>query len=255
MRRFWIGALVSGSITLGAVGAPAMAQSEWQFEVTPYAWLSGVDGDIGSLPISGISPQHVSLSFGDIWDDLDFAGMLFASARHDPWVVYVDATYVKTTSKESLPPVVDTLEVTSKTTTFALAVGRSVSRDDRHNIDAYVGARAWWLENEFNATIAAGFGGGQRSAGTDANWVDPLIGVAGSYVASDRWTLFGNAEVGGFGVGADNEWSVMAGATYNFNERFGVSMAYRVLAVDYSDDDIVYDVTQSGPVLGATFKF
>jgi hypothetical protein len=35
---------------------------------------------------------------------------------------------------------------------------------------------------------------------------------------ADRWTLFGQAEVGGFGIGADSEWSVLAGATYDFSE-------------------------------------
>lgn len=255
MARFWIWSLLGAGIASTAVAVPAAAQSAWEFEVTPYAWLSGIDGDIGTLPVNGVPPQSVSLSFGDVLDDLDFAGMLFASARRDPWVFYLDMTYVKTTSKDSIAPVVDSLEVTSSTTTLALGAGRTLSSAERHRVDAYVGARAWWLENDFEAKIAPTYGGGKRRASNDANWVDPLIGIAGTYAASDRWTLFGNAEVGGFGMGADNEWSVMAGATYRFTDRFGVSMAYRALAVDYSKDDMTYDVIQSGPVLGATFRF
>jgi hypothetical protein len=34
-----------------------------------------------------------------------------------------------------------------------------------------------------------------------------------------------------------------------------VSVGWRILAVDYEKDGIVFDVTQSGPLLGAKFWF
>lgn len=245
-----------GAGTLAALAAsPAIAQSGWEFQLAPYAWLAGIDGDIGALPVSGLPPQSVSLSFGDVLDDLDFAGMLFGSARRASWVFFLDATYVKTTSKDAIPPVVDRLTATSQTTTLALAAGRTLSDGEHHRVDAYVGARAWWLDNDFKATIAPAFGGGQLRAGTDADWIDPLVGVAATYAASDAWSLFGSAEIGGFGAGADFEWSAMAGATWSLGERWGLVIAYRALGVDYSGGGVVYDVVQSGPVVGATIKF
>jgi hypothetical protein len=146
----------------------------------------------------------------------------------------------------------DSVAIKSETTTFALALGRTVAETPQGSLDAYVGARAWWLENRFTLNEV---GGGLSSRTEKANWVDPLIGVAGRYALSDRWSLFGSLEVGGFGVGAESEWSVLAGATYHFSERFSTSFGWRHLEVDYDEDGVLFDVAQSGPLLGATFRF
>ena len=81
------------------------------------------------------------------------------------------------------------------------------------------------------------------------------VSAIASALAPNFITLVAARMLGGFGVGADLEWSVMAGATYAVTERFGLTMAWRYLAVDYEQDGIVFDVTQSGPLLGATFRF
>jgi hypothetical protein len=239
------------ALLASATGAAAQSASDWDFQVTPYAWMAGLSGEIGTIP--GAPPVEVDLSFGDILDDLDIAGMLFASARNGPWVVYLDTSYSLTSSTESLGGVVfDSVKVTSRTTTLALAVGRTIAETPRGSADAYVGARAWWLENTFDLRTV---GGGSADRTEKANWVDPLIGVAGRYQASDRWSLFAAIEVGGFGVGADSEWSVLAGATYKVTDAFGITAGWRHLEVDYDGDDALFDVSQSGPVLGATFRF
>jgi len=48
---------------------------------------------------------------------------------------------------------------------------------------------------------------------------------------------------------------VLAGARYEFSDLWGVSFGWRHLEVDYDKDGIVFDVTQTGPVIGATFRF
>lgn len=245
---------LSALLAMVIVGTSAEAQSQWEFNVTPYGWLAGLDGDLGTLP--GVPSEEVSLSFGDILDDLDYGLFLFSSARNGPWVIFLDASAVQTTATEDIGgPIVDNIEIVSRTSNLALALGYSVARTNQYNIDVYGGARAWWLDNEITVKPQSATGLGKYKASSDASWIDPLIGVAGQYVASDSWTLFGGAEVGGFGVGADLEWSVMAGATYAFTETFGVSFGWRHLAVDYEQDGIVFDVSQSGPLIGATFKF
>jgi hypothetical protein len=239
------------ALLASATGAAAQSAPGWEFQVTPYAWMSGLGGEIGTIP--GAPPAEVDLSFGDILEDLDFAGMLMASARNGPWVVYLDTTYARTTSTEGLGGVVfDRVTIESETTTLAIAVGRTVAETEQGSVDAYLGARAWWLENTFELR---GVGGGSSQRTEKANWVDPLIGMAGRAQVADRWTLFGALEVGGFGVGAQSEWSVLAGATYQFTETFGASFGWRHMEVDYDKDGVLFDVRQSGPVLGATFRF
>jgi hypothetical protein len=245
-------------IGLGAAGfgcGPCVAQS-WEFQVTPYAWLAGIDGNLGTVPVPNIPPQKVSLSFGDIWDDLDYAGMLYASARRGPWVILLDATTAKTTSEEAGGGVVvNKVTIESKTSNVALAAGRTVSSSPTHRVDVYAGGRAWWLKNDFKVETVPGTVPGPIGADSDASWIDPIVGVAGNYRIAERWELFGSAEVGGFGVGAKNEWSLAGGANYVVNDRFAVTGGWRILSVDYDSGGIVYDVDQSGPLIGATFRF
>lgn len=243
------------TVALQIAGTTAVhADSNWEFSITPFVWVAGLDGDIGTIP--GLPPGEVSLSFGDILDDFDYGGFLYATARNGPWVVFLEASAVQTTTNERVGgAVVDSVEVVSQTSNMALAVGRTISQSDQYNVDAYVGARAWWLDNDTKVRTQSATGLGKIKSSSNASWVDPLVGIAGQYAASDRWNLFGVAEVGGFGVGADLEWSVMAGATYAVTERFGLSLAWRYLSVDYDDGGIVYDVNQSGPLFGVTFRF
>ncbi|MCV2879363.1 hypothetical protein OE699_10890 [Sedimentimonas flavescens] len=250
MRSSFIIYLTISAVSV-AGAANAQSASDWQWQATPYAWMSGLKGNVGT--VAGLPPTEVDIPFRDILDDLDFAGMFMASARNDPWVFYLDSTYVKTSTTEALGGVVfDSIGIRSKTTTFALAAGRTVASSPKGHLDAYVGARAWWLSNSFKLR---GVNGGTTSQTEKASWVNPLIGVAGRYRADDRWTLFGALEVGGFGVGADSEWSVLAGATYSVSDSFGVSMGWRHMEVDYDKGGVLFDVEQSGPVLGATFRF
>ena len=86
-----IAALVSLAFMASVAGAGAQ---EWEFRVTPYAWMSGLSGEVGTIP--GLPAGSIDLSFGDILEELEFAGMLMVSARNGPWVIYLDTTYVRT---------------------------------------------------------------------------------------------------------------------------------------------------------------
>ncbi|SDE71871.1 hypothetical protein [Ruegeria marina] len=242
--------VASVGLTMAFAGTQAAAQSDWEFNITPYAWMSGLSGDLGTVP--GLPSQPVDLSFGDIFDDLDYGLFLLSSARNGPWVIYFDGSLVKTTSDEQIGgPIVQALQVESKTTNAALSLGRTVSVSQDHNIDVYLGVRYWKIENNFAVNTV----GPLLRSSSSADWVDPIIGVAGRYRINDRWVLFGSADIGGFGVGSDMQWSVQTGANYSFTDRVSLSVGWRYMSVDYQDNGIVFDVSQSGPLIGATFKF
>jgi hypothetical protein len=242
--------LVSALVPL--LAAPgARAGSEWEVQITPYVWLAGMEGDVG--PLRALSLRDVSLSFGDIWDTAGEAGVVFASARRGSWVVYADATALSVTAEEELDSArASGFTVDTSASALAVAVGRKVSKSDRHRVEVYAGVRSWWVSNDFDIDTA---GPGTVRTGTDANWSDPLLGIAGRADLTARWALIGMAEIGGFGVGAHSEFSLLGGVTYSFSDRFGVSAAWRHMAVDYRDEDFVYDVRNAGPVIGATFRF
>lgn len=63
------------------------------------------------------------------------------------------------------------------------------------------------------------------------------------------------ADIGGFGVGADFTWQVLGTVNYLLTDHLSVSAGYKHLAIDYDDDGYVFDATLSGPVLGITYRF
>jgi hypothetical protein len=254
LREKFLRSAVAIGVAANLAAQPVLAQSEWEFNITPYAWFAGLEGDLGTVP--GFPSQPVDLSFGDILDDLEYGAFLYASARNGPWVILFDGSSVKTTQTESVGgPAVDKVTVESRTSNFALALGYRVVSTAQSNVHLYAGARGWWLENDFRVKTQPATGLGTLKSDSDADWVDPLVGVSGQRSLTDRWSIYGAAEVGGFGIGADLEWSLLAGAEYAINDWFSITAAWRYLSVDYEDDGIKYDVDQSGPLLGATFRF
>ncbi|WP_145962837.1 porin family protein [Mangrovicoccus ximenensis] len=234
-----------------AVLLPAAAAGAWEYNITPYAWMSGLEGDLGTVP--GFPAQSVDLSFGDIWDDLDYGVFLFGSARNGPWVFYLDSSAVQTTSKETVNgPNVKSVEIESRTANIALALGRTVVVGPGYDVDVFGGVRHWSLDNDYKVRAADGT---THRKSTDADWTDPIIGLAGRYRFEGRWSAFGSADIGGFGVGSDFQWSFTAGVNYAFNDLASLSVGWRQIDVDYDDDGTVFDVTQSGPIVGLSFKF
>ncbi|MEM8957629.1 MAG: autotransporter outer membrane beta-barrel domain-containing protein [Pseudomonadota bacterium] len=225
--------------------------SDWSFQVTPYAWFTGLSGEVGTS--AGRDPVDIDLSFGDILGDLDAAGMLLGSARKGPWMLLFDTTFSRVTPSEVLGGVfLSGVEIESTTRTLTLAAGRRVFLREQASIDIYAGARAWWLDTDVTLRTAGG-----RTLRTDQseNWIDPIVGVSGVWRPRDRWALFAALEAGGFGITADRQSSVFVGASYAFNELVAATLGWRRLAVDYRDGEFLYDATQTGPVFGATIRF
>jgi hypothetical protein len=245
----WLRALALTPLTVvAATAGPVLAQSGWELRITPYAWLADVEGDVG--PVSGRSLREVSLDFDGL-DSLGQSGVIFASARRGSFVVHADLTSLGITSATEVAAArMAGLNVDTSATSFGLAVGRTISASEAHRVDVFAGMRAWWVSNDFSLDS-----GEPAPGGADANWVDPVVGLAARADLTDRLGLIGVAGIGGFGMAADSELHLLGGLAYAFSDRFGVSAAWRHLSVDYDRGGFLYDVDLSGPVLGATFRF
>jgi hypothetical protein len=99
-----------------------------------------------------------------------------------------------------------------------------------------------------------------RASSGDLEWVDPFIGGRIRHAFGNNQELTVEADVGGFGVGSEFSWQVVA--TYGFDINcLGMPLhpviGYRALAVDYSEDgpfgENALDFIQHGPVLGLKF--
>ncbi len=80
-----------------SIGAPP--DREWAFAVAPSLWGAGLSGDVG---LFGQPPVNVDMSFGDIFKNLRFAGMLAMEAHNGTWGLAADFIYVSIADDETI---------------------------------------------------------------------------------------------------------------------------------------------------------
>lgn len=247
---------------LGVTPTPPQAAqqgSEWTFAVAPYFWAAGLQGDVG---VFGVKPVHLDMSFGDIFDNLRFGGMLVGEAHNGTWGLFGDLIYVKieddasvTRTVSGIPATLAASVETSSLTATILGEYRVLSQPSA-NVDVMAGARIWSVDNTIGVSLAVDGPPIRDLSGSDGStWVDPMVGIRGRVDINPSWYLTGWGMIGGFGAGSDLTWDVLATVGYQWNQKFSLVAGYRALGVDYDNDGFVYDVVQHGPILGAVFRF
>ena len=242
--------LVAGLVPVAAVAQEADG-GRWTFTVTPYLWAAGISGESGTLP--GLPPADVDESFGDVWDDLRFAGMLAGTARRGRFGLASDLQYVETRADStSLAPLFDGETLTSQSFIFS-ALGEYVAfESDRSQLVVSGGTRVWSVSTDLD--LKGGVLPGRTVDGDDT-WVDPLLGMRGRVDLGSDVFVSGWAYVGGFGVGSDIMADLFGGVGYAWTERIETVLGYRWVRVDRDTDDFLYDVRQGGLIAGLTVKF
>jgi len=250
MSFFIAVAVLAGSGSEGRAQEPANG-SEWTFSVSPYLWAAGIEGKSGTLP--GLPPADIDQNFSDIFDDLDFAGMLLGTARKGRFGISGNVQYVKTTATSNdLAPLFSSEELISKSLIFDALAEYAVFQTDRSVVRVSGGARLWSVDTELR--LAAGVLAG-RTISHDEMWLDPVVGVNGSTDVAANVFLTGWGFVGGFGAGSDVMADLFAGIGYRFTDRISATAGYRWMKVDREDGDFLYDVRQEGIIAGLTFLF
>jgi hypothetical protein len=213
-------------LTILVLPARAGAADEWSFRLIPYVWMSGLSGDVATLP--GAPEADIDMSFTDILENLDFAAFVVGEARHGDLFLRGEVSYAKISDGAATPgPLFSGADVTAETFFGGLAAGYTIIRGPAHQVDAFAGFRYWVIDTDLD--LSGGVLPAQSVSETES-FVDPLVGLS-------------------------LEWGVTTGVTYHAGENWGVIVGYRYLAVDYDHGDFVYDVAQHGPFLGAVFDF
>jgi len=100
-----------------------------------------------------------------------------------------------------------------------------------------------------------------RKASVDADWVDPMLGLQYNAPFADDWRLNLRGDIGGFGIGSDLSYQVLANVHWQANERIGLVIGYRLIGFDYEDGNKGsanyqrFDLTEQGPLVGMTISF
>ena len=259
----------------------------WTFQVTPYAWIMGLEG---SQTIRGRTVD-VSASFIDILENSDsLIGLMgYAEARKGRWGIFGDGVYsaitasggathdftgpfgrVKGTLDASLG--LDIQMFTGEAGVAYEVLQWGSPAGSLTAIDIMAGGRYWWQEADLDLKLSSKFDlAGLKvvsanravAASGDVEWFDPFVGgrIRQQFKPGLEATLAG--DVGGFGVGSEFSWQLVAALSWEFAHTRTVDWAavvgYRALYVDYEQGSVLdkyeYDMLQHGPLLGISARF
>jgi hypothetical protein len=279
-QRMVIGMVVLTAITAAIFTAPAQAQTaapheQWKFSITPYLWLPNVNGTLKySIPPGAGGSPEVETGPNDYLQNLQAVIMLSGEARKDRWSVFTDVIYLAFTDEDSKVQSVNfggnlvssSLNLATSSslrgTAWTLGAGYAVQTGQAVTLDVFGGLRYFSLNASTNwqlvTDVTVTGGGGQtfpRSGGISAGedlW-DGIIGVRGRVpLGSSDWSIPYYLDVGG--GSSSLTWQGMIGIAYSFNWG-AVTLAYRNLYYDQTNDKLVQNLRFDGPALGATFRF
>lgn len=234
-----------------ALAPTARAEEPLTFSLTPYIWLPSIDAGLG---VSG-TPVSVENSSGidDIFNgEIDFALLLTGQVRKGRWGLLYDAQFVTFDFDGDRQ---GTFEPHADVTFFdaTLLAAYQVIEHDRGNVNIAAGARGIYADVDL--TVRSTASSAVFEGGASKTWVDPIIGVMGTYRFNDSWAVHGYADVGGFGVSSELTYQLLGTVSYSFNDNIALQIGYRYFAVDFEDGPFEFDVKLFGPIIGLTFKF
>lgn len=228
--------------------SPAAAPSgAWQNEIGLYAAGVGMSGQaaIGSLGVK------VDLSFSEILDQMEAAGMVAYDGHGERWGAMANLNYVGLAATKDLP-LGGTAEADVDQTLFDAEATRRFAK----GLQYYFGARVVDVNTHLELRPAAG---ADRRDHVRQTWVDPLVGLRYETPLGKRWRFVGRADIGGFDVGSHLAWQVLTHFDWKLSSHVGADFGYVLLDIDYHDgqgrDFFKYDIRSEGPVAALTFTF
>ena len=248
-------------ITLGlvaaaaALGAPACAETlpdwsnGWSGKATIYAWIPAINGAQQGRD----GEPLVDLDQSSVLSRLDMAFMGAAEIRKDRFSLLLDAVYADLSNDgEWLRDRVQT-ETGVRLGMYTVAAAYRVYDVDRSFVDLYGGARFFDTKLTFDVDTTRL---GSRQGDASLDWTDPIVGIRGATPLTERWTVSGFADVGGFDARDDLSWEIYGGMDYAFSDAWAGTIGYRYMSILYQATDLAkLDIDIQGPVLGITFKF
>lgn len=222
----------------------------WQFQVTPYFWLAGINGraGIGNLDVdvdAGITDSDVDLNFGF---------MATFEARKKRLVILTDLQYSNLGTDRATPRGLLFSNASADFKTFVLdpEVGYRIIDNSEKGafVDVLAGIRYWHLETDltFNAGLLS-----TVTATRSRGWVDAVAGIRGKAHITPRIFLTGKADIGG--GGSNFSYQLFGGGGVLIGKRYALIAGYRDLDVNYNKDGFLFDVALHGPILGFGIKF
>lgn len=204
-----------------------------RLDISPYAWIATMNGD---LTIEG-ERRKVNFTFEDFFrsSNLGLNGHIELKMRK--WAVLFDWNYVELLNDLT----------TTELTLSEFGLGYRAFGD----IEILLGGR--YFKSEFVSRDDP-----DDIKKSKKSWTDPFLGARTDIEITKTLFFTIRGDLGGFGIGSDFAWNMMAGVGYRL-ANISFIAAYRIWYAKYEtgsgDDQFVYDMTTSGPRLAMVIHF
>ncbi len=220
----------------------AQESDGWQFRITPYLWMLGLDGTTAALG----EDVPLDADFGDILDLLNIALSANMEFNNGKWFVVLDPMWA------DLEAPIDTGgSIGGKVEIQLLIVDALVGMSLSEHFDVYAGARYYDQDITIVPSMLP-----KINLGDD--WTDFLLGVRVTGEISENWSFAGKLDAA---VGGDSESAIYAQAVFlrHIGDNKHFDIGYRYYDVDYESGSgltrFKWDVAHSGPVVGFSWEF
>lgn len=242
---------VAAVVAIIAASQNAAAQLDtthtWRFAITPYMWLPELNGQVGVGPVA----SSVSLSTGDVLDNLKFGAMATAEARYGPWLVAADGVYALLGASRVFGFRGDTGSLSlNQSETMIQPMGGYTFGEGSWAVDVLGSMRIWKLSTTLDIDSNTRPPDSHSAART---WVDATPGFRFRWKPLDdvRFVFYADGGLGG----SQNTWQIYSSLGYDIWKGLSLGLAYRTLAVDYDRNNFLYDTTMQGMVIGLGIRF
>lgn len=251
MKKTGICAVAGALLMVAAVAAMAAEPQGWKFEVTPYAWLAGLEGDV---TVNG-NKVDFDKSFTDLFDATEIGGSVRLGAEYNRFLVGALVDYFSLSTDEL--DVEDQPQRASLDTKMLLteaAVGYRVDGwAEGQSFGLMVGVRNLHTENDLSVV-----GKGDFSKDNDVTdgmfYVLPSIPVLPSKIDGLRFN-----PVLGIGAGdSDLAYEVFPQFQYQITDNVAARLGYRTVGWKFKgekNDDNELNVRLAGLIAGVGLTF
>jgi len=225
-----------------------VVEESWKFGAGLYVWGAGIEGETAN-------GAPIDMSFSDILDDLDMTFMGTFLAQKDNWTLGLDAIYLKIGDKPNTllpgPGSATLTNIQLKSWIYTPFVAYRVIESEKLDLSILAGARYLKMEPyvEITPALPPLTPISQSSSGSVT---DGIIGIRGKYDINKKWYMPFQFDVGG--GDSDSTWQAFAAVGYRY-ENFDLIAGYRHMEWEFESDAPLKDLSMSGPIVGAMFKF
>ncbi len=235
--------MLGGLLIAIVMTVPAHAQEkDWKFEVTPYLWMAGIEGDV----TVGDTTLEADVGFSDILDAVDASFAFLSVTQYKQWVIWTQLDYMSlsTDNLDDPPP---NSEINTDVIILTAAGGYQFSGPfgEGSTVDALIGIRYLGIDNEIEI--------GPLSADKSRNITDVVLVLRPSAILfkeTFKGRLRFNPTLSIGGGDSDLTYELQPQLQYQITEHFAGRLGYRRLFYDISGDRADFEATFHGLIVG-----